>query len=194
MLIAGLALVLVALVVAYVWWSPQFRARAAYREGLRLQLAGDFIAARERYHECLTLEPTMALAAFAVGTTYLEFGTVNSATSMQKLTEEAMWGRTKALDEADRWFRYATELCQRLDPSTRLMDQRIRNPLRLQAYCRASLALTALVRYSAAVQADQLEAAMAWLKVAGEEAQRALVSDPTNDSAEQILKALGPLQ
>jgi len=193
-LIGGLALAAIALAVMYVWFSPTIRARAAYREGLKLQLAGDFAGARERYRECLTLDPTMALAAFASGTTYLGLGTPNSAASLQKLMDEAMWGRTEALDEADRWFRYAIQVGQRLNPSTRLMDQRINTPLRLQAYCRASLALTALTRYSAAVQADQLEAAMAWLGVAGEEAQRALSSDPTNDSADQILKALAPLQ
>ncbi len=193
-LIIALAIAAGTLTAVWVASSPQYRARALYRAGLRLQLAGDFAGARERYRECLELDPTMALAAFAIGTTYLGLGTPGTSSSMQKLTEEAMWGRTEALDQADRWFRYAIEVAQRLDPGVRLIDERINTPVRLQAYCHASLALTALMRYAAALGADQIDAAMAWLRVAGEEAQRALINDPANDPATQILKTVTPLK
>jgi hypothetical protein len=136
----------------------------------------------------------MGLAAFSIGTTYLGFGAPSVTDPVQRLTSDAVWGRTDELDEADRWFRNAVEISEQLRPDARLMDQRISTPLRLQAFARSCLALTALIRYSAAAQADQLDAAMAWLQVAGEEAQRALLSDPDNDPARQILKSVIPLR
>lgn len=193
-LVIALAVGAVALGVAWVGLSPHYRARSAYRSGLRLQLAGDFAGARERYRECLELDPTMALAAFAMGTTYLQLGGPGDSSSWQKLAEDAIWGRTGVLDEADRWFRYAAELAQRLNPGQRLIDERMDTPARLQAYCHASLAFTALLRYSAAIGADRIDLAMEWLRVAGEEARSALTNDPENDPAMQILKNLPSLQ
>ena len=177
----------------FVWTSPALQARRAYQEGLRLQLSGDAAGARGKYRQTLDLDPAMGLAAFSIGTTYLRMGSPDTARAMGELTQSAVSGQTGELDEADRWFRYAVEIAQRLPPNAHLMDERISTPLRLEAFGRACLATTALIRYSAAVQADDLDAAASWLRVAGEEAQRALGSDPDNSSAQRILREIGPL-
>jgi hypothetical protein len=175
-----------------VWMSPSLRARRAYQEGLKLQLSGDSAGARGKYRQALDLDPAMGLAAFSIGTTYLGMGSADTARAMGELTQRAVSGQTAELDEADRWFRYAMEIARRLPANAHLMDERISTPLRLEAFSRACLATTALIRYSAAVQADDLDAAAGWLRVAGEEAQQALRSDPDNSAAQQILGQIGP--
>jgi len=54
------------------------------------------------------------------------------------------------------------------------------------------LALTALIRASAAMQADQLDDGLAWLRRAGEEAQGALLDDPGNSAADRVLRMVMP--
>lgn len=187
--IAG-AILLVALLVGvplYLWLQPAQRARREYQEGLRAQLRQDFEGARAHYRRSLELDPRMALAAFAMGTTYLRIGSPAAASEMAQVTQQAMWGQTEALDQADRWFRQALEIGQSLPPSTRLIDQRISTPTRLRAFCHMCLGLTALVRYSAAVQAEQYDDAAAWMGVAGEEWQRAAGADPQDTQMRQML-------
>lgn len=144
------------------------------------------------YQKALELDPTMGLAAFTLGTTYLRMGDPAAISGVQELLERAIQGQTGDLDEGDRWFRHAITLGGQLPADRRLMDARISTPLRLKAYAHACLALTALIRASAALQADALEDGMSWLRVAGQEAQAALLDDPQNTAAERILKQIGP--
>jgi hypothetical protein len=113
--------------------------------------------------------------------------------SIDKLTQKAVWGQTQELDEADKWFKQAAVIGQHLPPSTQLMDQRINTPSRLRAFARACLALTALIRSSAAIQADQLDDGMSWFSVAAQEANEAVLDDPGNAGANQVLRAIPPI-
>lgn len=177
----------------YLWLQPEARARREYRAGLAAQLAGDFEGARGHYEQALGLDPKMGLAAFSIGTTYLRIGDPAIVQSIQQITERAVWGHTSDLDEADRWFQQAVALGQAMAPDTRLMDQRINDPPRLRAFAHACMALTALIRASAAMQADQLEDSMNWFGVAAQMAQAAVVDDPNNASANQILRQIPPV-
>lgn len=177
----------------YLWMQPSQRAKREYQAGLRFQLAGDFETARARYRAALSLDPNMGLAAFSMGTTYLHIGDPAMLKSVEQITQKAVWGQTQELDEADWWFEQAAAVGQKIPPSTRLMDQRINSPARLRAFSRACLAVTALVRASAAIQADQLDDAMAWFQVSTQQAQAAVVDDPSNESANQVLKVIPPV-
>ncbi|MEI6501440.1 MAG: hypothetical protein WCP21_10510 [Armatimonadota bacterium] len=177
----------------YLWMQPQARARREYRVGLTAQLAGDFAAARLHYQLALGFDPQMGLAAFSIGTTYLKIGDPAMMQSIQEITNQAVWGHTADLDEADKWFQQAVSIGQAMPPNTRLMDQKINDPPRLRAFAHACLALTALIRASAALQADQLDDSMKWFGVAAQMAQAAVVDDPNNDSANQILRQIPPV-
>ncbi|MBU0609229.1 MAG: hypothetical protein KKI08_15185 [Armatimonadetes bacterium] len=190
------SLLLLAIAVAIpvaIWMQPSQRAKREYQLGLQAQIRADFEEARRHYRRALELDPEMGLAAFSMGTTYLGIGDPALMDSIKALTERATAGQTSTLDEADRWFRMTLEIGQRLPASKQLMDQRIRTPAHLRAFAHASLALTALIRASAAMQADAYEDAMAWFGVVQREAQAALIDDPTNDSAEQILRTVQPM-
>ena len=189
--IAFLALVIG--IPLYMWMQPLQRARREYQAGLRAQLAGDFEGARTHYQAALSLDPNMGLAAFSMGTTYLRIGDPAMLKSVDQITQKAMWGHTEELDQADKWFEQAATIGQKIPASTRLMDQKISTPARLRAFARACLAVTALIRASAAMQADQLDDAMAWFQVSTQQAQMAIVDDPANDSANQVLRAIPPI-
>jgi hypothetical protein len=152
-----------------IWMQPGQQAKRQYQLGLQAQIRANFEEARHYYLKALELDPEMGLAAFSMGTTYLGIGNPALMDAIQALTERASNGQTRTL------------------------DQRIRTPAHLRAFAHASLALTALIRASAAMQADALEDAMAWFQVVQREAQAALVDDPTNASAEQILRTVEPL-
>lgn len=177
----------------YLWSQPAQRAKREYQAGLRAQLAGDFETARSHYQSALSLDPNMGLAAFSMGTTYLHIGDPAMVKSVEQMTQKAIVGQTQELDEADKWFEQAATIGQRIPPSARLMDQKISSPARLRAFARACLAVTALIRASAAMQADQLDDANAWFQVATQQAQTAVVDDPSNDSANQVLRAIPPV-
>jgi tetratricopeptide (TPR) repeat protein len=193
--IAGVILfvALAAGIPIYMWMQPAQRAKREYQAGLRAQLAGDFPLAQQHYRTALQLDPQFGLAAFSMGTTYLRIGDPAMLQSVEQITQNAVQGRTQELDEADRWFEQAATIGQSLPASTRLMDQRISSPARLRAFARSCLALTAMIRASAAMQADQLEDGMAWLRVAGQQAQAAVADDPQNPAANQILRAAGSM-
>jgi tetratricopeptide (TPR) repeat protein len=176
-----------------IWMQPGQQAKRQYQLGLQAQIRANFEEARHYYLKALELDPEMGLAAFSMGTTYLGIGNPALMDAIQALTERASNGQTRTLDTADEWFRKTIEIGQRLPASKQLMDQRIRTPAHLRAFAHASLALTALIRASAAMQADALEDATAWFQVVQREAQAALVDDPTNASAEQILRTVEPL-
>ncbi|MEI6500121.1 MAG: hypothetical protein WCP21_03735 [Armatimonadota bacterium] len=192
--VAGLILflVLAAGIPLYLWTQPEARAKREYRAGLTAQLAGNFEGARGHYQQALGLDPRMGLAAFSLGTTYLRIGDPAMMQSIQQITEKAVWGQTGDLNEADKWFQQAVTIGQAMPPDTRLMDQRISDPPRLRAFAHACMALTALIRASAAMQADQLDDAMTWFEVAAQLAQAAVVDDPSNASANQILRQIPP--
>lgn len=177
----------------YLWMQPAQRAKREYQAGLQAQLRGDFEGARAHYQMALSLDPDMGLAAFSMGTTYLHIGDPAMMKSVEELTQKAVSGQTRELDEADKWFTQAATIGQRIPASTRLMDQKISSPARLRAFARACLAITALIRASAAMQAEQLDDAMAWFQVSTQQAQTAIVDDPSNDSANQVLRAIPPV-
>lgn len=188
-----LLLALAAAIPIAIYMQPAQRAKREYRLGLQAQLHASFDEARLHCQKALELDPDMGLAAFSMGTTYLGIGDPALMQSIQDLVKRAEKGETRELDLADEWFRKTIEIGRRLPPGKQLMDQRIRTPARLRAFAHASLALTAYIRAAAAMQADALENAMAWLQVAQSEAQAAIVDDPTNTSAEQILRTVGPM-
>lgn len=194
----ALVLVLLGMVLALggwlVWTNPSLAAQRAYKQGLAAQLQGRFEEAQACYRRALQLNPDFGLAAFSLGTTYLRFGDPSLLQSMEALSERAIRGDTQALDEADRWFRDTIRIADRLPPDTRLMDQNIRDPLKLRAFARACLAVTAIIRASAAIQAEQYEDAMAWLEVVSREAQAAIADDPGNAIAAEALRNLPPLR
>ncbi|MEN6548142.1 MAG: hypothetical protein ABFE07_19050 [Armatimonadia bacterium] len=192
--VAGsLTLVLaIAGLLAWLWLQPRFRAQREYRAGLQAQLAGDFKGARFHYMKALELNPNMGLAALMMGTTYLRIGDPAMVSSIDQLVKQAMWGQTGDLDRADQWFRKAIAIGAQLPASTELADPKINTPPRLRAFARAFMALTALVRASAALQADQLEDGMKWLGVAQQEGLAALTDDPGNEQAQKILGSIPP--
>ena len=179
-------------VVAWLWLQPRFRAQREYRAGLQAQLASDFKGARSHYLKALEFDPNMGLAALMMGTTYLRIGDPELLSSIDQLVKQAMWGQTGDLDRADQWFGKAIAIGSQIPASTRLTDPKINTPPRLRAFARAFMALTALVRASAALQADQYEDGMKWLGVAQREGQAALTDDPGNEQAEKILGAIPP--
>jgi hypothetical protein len=193
-IIIGVLLLLGAVAVPIaIWMQPQQRAKREYQLGLQAQLRADFETAREHYQKALQLDPDMGLAAFSMGTTFLRVGDPALVQSMQEITERAIQGQTEELDRADEWFRRALQIGERLPEGRRLMDQRIRTPAHLRAFARACLALTAFIRASAALQAEQFEHALAWLQVAHREAQAAVIDDPANSAAQQVLRSVDPL-
>lgn len=176
-----------------VWNNPSLAAQRVYKQGLAAQLQGNFEEAQSCYRRVLQLNPDFGLAAFSLGTTFLRFGDPSLLQSMESMSERAIQGDTQSLDEADQWFRETIRIADRLPPDTRLMDQNIRDPLKLRAFARACLAVTAIIRASAAIQAEQFEDAMAWLEVVSREAQAAVADDPGNAIASEALRNLRPL-
>ena len=193
-IIGGLVLVAIAVGVPIaIWMQPAQRAKREYELGLQAQIRVDFQVARQHYDKALQFDPNMGLAAFSMGTTYLRVGDPALVQAMQEMVDRAIQGQTGELDKADEWFRRALQIGQTLPPSKLLMDQRIKTPAHLRAFSRASLALTAFIRASAAIQADQYEQASAWIQVATSEAQSAMVDDPGNGPAQQVLRSVAPL-
>lgn len=178
--------------LTWLWMQPGLRAQREYRAGLQAQLAGQFAEARRHYLKALELSPDMGLAALMMGTTYLRIGDPALMNSINELVDRAKWGRTGELDHADEWFRKAIEIGARLPSSAKLTDPKINTPPRLRAFAHTFMALTALVRASAALQADQLEDGMRWLGVVHQEAQAALTDDPGNEQAQKILREAPP--
>jgi tetratricopeptide (TPR) repeat protein len=193
-LVLGLLGVVLVLGGWLVWNSPHLAAQRAYKQGLAAQLQGRFEEAQACYRRALQLDSDFGLAAFSLGTTYLRFGDPSLLQSIETLSERAVQGDTQALDEADRWFRETIRIADRLPPDTRLMDQNIRDPLKLRAFARACLAVTAIIRASAAIQAEQFEDGMAWLEVVSREAQAAIADDPGNAIAAEALRNLPPIR
>lgn len=193
-IVGGLLLLAVAIgIPVAIWMQPAQQAKREYRLGLQEQLKANFDAARQHYQRALQLDPTMGLAAFSMGTTYLGLGDPSLMDNVTELTKRAAAGETTVLDTADEWFRKALEIGGQLAPTKRLMDQRIQTPAQLRAFAHASMALTALIRASGAMQADALDSAAAWFSVASREAQSALLDDPSNSAADQILKTVAPV-
>ncbi len=187
-------IIVVAMLVAwYLVNSPGVRARAAYRAGVEAQLAGDMVTARAKYAEALEIDPQMGLAAFAAGTTFLGI-TVGSGTgqTLQGLLERATLGQTHDLDEADRWFDRAITLATTMPESRQLQDPNISTPAKLGAYAHAMKAITAFIRYVAALNAESFDVAGQWLGVASYEWQLCLQLDPENPYGTQLGGKLSP--
>lgn len=172
-----------------IWMQPAQRAKREYSLGLQAQLQANFEVARQHYQKALDFNPNFGLAAFSMGTTYLGVGDPALVQSIQAIMERASHGETWELDTADEWFRKTLEIGTRMPASERLADQRIRTPSQLRAFARASLSLTAFIRAAAAMNADALDDAMAWIQVAQQQAQAALVDDPQNAAAQQMLRS-----
>lgn len=194
LIIAGIVVVvaLIALPIVLVN-SPTFKARAAYQDALSAQLDGDLRTARQKYRDALEYNPGMGLAAFGLGTTYLgiTLGTENTTRRFTMLLEDATAGNTTALDQADAWFDRAIRLANRMPDDRKLMDENLSTPPKLASYAHAFKGLTALIRYYAAIQAEDFVVAEQWLTRAGDEAGEALALDPQNPFAGQIRGQLG---
>lgn len=172
-----------------IYMQPAQRAKREYRQGLQAQLRAEFDLARQHYLKALDYDPTFGLAAFSMGTTYLGLTVQGLTQSMQEIMDRATRGQTWELDTADEWFHKTIEIGEQLPPGTRLMDQKIQTPNQLKAFARASLALTAFIRAAAAMNAEAFDDAMAWMQVVQQQAAQALLDDPNNPAAQQMLKS-----
>lgn len=194
-LIIGLVVVVALIVVVplALFNSPTFKARAAYQDALKAQLAGDLQTAQDKYRQALEYNPEMGLAAFGLGTTHLgiTLGAGDTSRRVTELLQQAEAGNTAGLDRADRWFDRAIDLANRMPDDRKLIDQNLRTPRKLASYGHAFKSLTALIRYYAAIQADNLTVAQQWLHRVNEEAGQALALDPDNPFAAQIRGQVG---
>ncbi len=173
--------------------SPGYKARAAYRAAVKAHMAGDLQTATQKYLEALDYDPDMGLAAFGLGTTYLgiTLGTGNLQ-RMQQLLDSASAGITTDLDDADRWFDHAIVLANRMPESKSLQDPNISTPRKLASYAHAMKAMTAIIRYYAALQTDSFDIAGQWMQAAHNELTQSFTLDPTNPTAGEFRDALTP--
>ena len=174
--------------------SPHQRARRAFDEGLKAQLAGDMETARAKYLEALELDPDMGLAALMMGMTHLGISLTGNTTGyLQQLMEQAAGGETRILAEADRWFDHAVVIANRLPPTSSLRHADIKTPAQLAAYAHVMKAITAYLRYSAGLMSEDPLSAAPWLSVMQDELQQAFALDPTNPYARDMQNQLPPL-
>ncbi len=174
--------------------SPHQRARRAFDEGLKAQLAGDMETARGKYLKALELDPDMGLAALMMGMTHLGISLTGNTTGyLQQLMELAAGGDTRALSEADRWFDHAVVIADRLPPTSSLRHADIKTPAQLAAYAHVMKAITAYLRYSAGLMSEDPLSASPWLSMMQSELQQAFALDPTNPYARDMQNQLPPL-
>jgi len=174
--------------------SPHQRARRAFDDGLKAQLAGDMDTARQKYQEALELDPDMGLAALMMGMTHLGISLTGNTTGyLQQLMELAAGGDTRTLSEADRWFDHAILIADRLPPTSSLRHADIKTPAQLAAYAHVMKAITAYLRYSAGLMSEDPLSASPWLSVMQSELQQAFALDPTNPYARDMQNQLPPL-
>lgn len=167
--------------------SSAYKARAAYREAVEAQLAGDLETAKARYLEALDYDPDMGLAAFGLGTAYLGISIGGQAEQhILGLLDAATGGVTSDLEQADHWFDHAIVLANRMPPNRTLQDHNISTPRKLASYAHAMKAMTAFIRYYAAILVDDFDVAGQWIAVAGQEVSQSLALDPTNPSAQEV--------
>lgn len=173
--------------------SPGYKARAAYRAAIQAHAAGDLETAKQKYREALDYDPDMGLAAFGLGTAYLgiTLGTGNLQ-RMQQLLDSASAGITTDLEAADQWFDHAIVLANRMPGSTTLQDPNISTPRKLGSYAHAMKAMTAIIRYYAALQTDSFDIAGQWMQRAHNELTQSFALDPTNPTAGEFRDALPP--
>lgn len=174
--------------------SPHQRARRAFDDGLKAQLAGDMETARQKYEEALELDPDMGLAALMMGMTHLGISLTGNTTGyLQQLMERAAGGDTRTLSEADRWFDHAILIAKRLPPTSSLRHADIKTPAQLGAYAHVMKAITAYLRYSAGLMSEDPLSASPWLSMMQSELQQAFALDPTNPYARDMQNQLPPL-
>lgn len=167
--------------------SSAYKARTAYREAVEAQLAGDLETAKARYLEALDYDPDMGLAAFGLGTAYLGISIGGQAEQhILGLLDAATGGVTTDLEQADHWFDHAIVLANRMPPNRTLQDHNISTPRKLASYAHAMKAMTAFIRYYAAILVDDFDVAGQWIAVAGQEVRQSLTLDPTNPSAQEV--------
>lgn len=191
------------IIMLALWMQPEQQAIREYRKGLQAQFQGEFEKARKHYQQALKLDPKMGLAAFFMGTTYLRVGVPEGLENFEAFIKKAAYGDTKELDKADEWFRKTVEIGNSLPAEKRLLDQKINTPAKLRAYAHAFLGLTALIRFVGAIQGSLIfdpegngdwQAAYYWLDKALKEARSALIDDPQNSMAEEMLRSTQELR
>jgi len=173
--------------------SPAYKARAAYRAAVQAHMAGDIETAKQKYREALDYDPDMGLAAFGLGTAYLgiTLGTGNIQ-RMQQLLEAAGAGITTDLETADQWFDHAIVLANKMPADKSLQDPNISTPPKLASYAHAMKAMTAIIRYAAALQTDSFDIAGQWMQIAQNELTQSFTLDPTNPTAAEFRDAITP--
>ncbi len=194
LLIVAIIMVAIAVAIPFVILnSPGYKARVAYREAVQAQLAGDMETAKAKYRQALDYDPEMGLAAFGLGTACLGIS-IGGRTDqrMSQLLQSAAVGVTTDLDEADRWFDHSIVLANKMPTNQALQDPNISTPPKLASYAHAMKGLTALIRYYAALQADDFDIANQWLQAASAEIHQSLAFDPTNPYAHDFSGQLTP--
>jgi len=188
LIVAALVMIAIAVAVPIVILnSPGYKARAAYNQAVKAQLAGDLEAAKAKYREALEYDPDMGLAAFGLGTCYLGISVGGRTDArVQQLLDAATRGITTELDEADRWLDHAIILANKMQPNRALPDPNISTPRKLASYAHAMKAMSAFIRYYAALLAGDEVIAQQWSQAAARELNQALTLDPTNPDAHNL--------
>ncbi len=194
LIVAALVMIAIAIAIPIVILnSPGYKARAAYREAVKAQLVGDLDTAKAKYREALEHNPDMGLAAFGLGTCHLGISLGGRTDAyVQQLLDAATGGVTTELDEADRWLDHAIVLANKMPANRALHDPNISTPRKLASYAHAMKAMSAFIRYYAAVLAGDDLIAQQWMQAAAGELRQALALDPTNPDARDLSDRLTP--
>ncbi len=180
----GIVILLLAPLLYYLLASPQARARRHFIRGVALQTAGQFDQASDEFRQAIDLDPTLAPAAVRLGLALLHLGGVAPDVSFtQEMLRRAMQGDTGPLDAADEAFRLALQMADAARPGRRFPDKAQPGTNSVRANAHACLGLTAVLRASAAIGASNSAAAVAWLREARLQCERATNYAPANPLA-----------
>ncbi|MHB8995652.1 MAG: hypothetical protein ACYC63_10410 [Armatimonadota bacterium] len=157
--------------------SPEHKAEMALREGLDSLEAEKWSEAVSCCRESLKYDQTMAEASFLAGLAILQIaGEESASASIDRLLDEAKWGRTEAFDTADEWMRDCVVRCDKdLDRPT--VDKSLVSNRRTKSCAQTYLFLTAIFRSAAAGEATQWKDQKAWLAVAEKHLKDAEATD-----------------
>jgi hypothetical protein len=159
--------------------SPEYKAQLAWQDAVESLEVEEWQAAVDACKMCLKYDKTMSEASYLAGIATLEIADKDGASdSMDRLLEEAKWGRTKACDVADAWMRDCIKRCDE-DPDRQPVDRALVSNARTKASALSILFLTAILRAAAASEAKQYDDQDAWLAVAKQHLEQAEATDPT---------------
>lgn len=189
----GFALLLGLVAAYWLFGSPKARGRLHFVRGVALQTAGEYDEAIEQFRKAMQLDPTLAPAAVRLGLAILHLGSpVPDAAHMRHMVESAMHGDVAVLERADEAFKQAVEMAHRARSGRRFPDAAQPDVRHVLGNAHACLALTRVLRASAAIGAGKGDQAVAWLREANYEVSKAKEHDRGNVLAD-VVQALAEL-